>query len=80
MLVLLEHTDWSVFEEGCFNTYVDAIVGYINFCVETTVLAHIFRLYSNNKPWLSGEAIELIRERREAMRNCCGVEQTDQES
>ena len=70
LIASLELTDWSVFHDECLDTFVDSVVGYINFCVETTVPCKTVKIYPNNKPWICREVAEAIKQRRMAMHHC----------
>lgn len=61
-------TDWSILNDSTsLDLSVDVITCYIDFCVNCTIPKKTFRLFSNNKPWISREIVNLIQERRQLM-------------
>jgi hypothetical protein len=65
LIASLECTDWSVFFNECLDIFIDTVVGYINYCVETNIPKRSYKAYSNNKPWVCREVVEAIRRRRQ---------------
>jgi hypothetical protein len=60
-------TDWDILLEGAtLDEQVDVVTAYINFCVDTLVPSKEVRSYPNNKPWISREVGDVLRQRQQA--------------
>ena len=64
----LADTDWEVFDEENINLSCDVINDYIQFCVNMHVPTKCIKLYPNQKPWISKELRNLLKEKQIAFR------------
>ena len=63
-------TDWNVLLEGAsLDEQVDIITGYIKFCVDVVVPGKEVRSYPNNKPWITKEVADILRQRQQAFKD-----------
>ena len=62
-------TSWEVFDTTDINEQVEAVSGYINFCVDSVLPNRTFKVYSNDKPWFTSKLKKLIIQKRKAYRN-----------
>ncbi len=71
-----ECTQWSIFRDAatsgdCINLeeYTEAVLGFINKCTDDVTVKKSIKVYSTNKPWLTGEVCSLLRLRDAAFRS-----------
>lgn len=49
----LDATDWSVFKSEDLDQYCDAVIGYINFCIDLCIPRKVVKQYSNQNHGLT---------------------------
>ena len=51
----VESTNWSIIKDSAsdLNEYVESVMGYINFCVDSCIPTMTVQSYPNQKPWLN---------------------------
>ena len=63
-----DSTDWNVFIDACDNIdeLTDTVSSYVNFCELSCSTTKTVTCYSNEKPWISKEVRDTIKERQTA--------------
>ena len=63
-----ETTDWTIFSHQDLEVFTSAVLGYIQYCVNTATVDRQIRLFPNGKPCMNSEVRRLLWERNEAFR------------
>ena len=53
-------TQWETFDTPDINEWVGTVSSYIAFCVDSVIPTKSFKIYSNDKPWVSHSLKKLI--------------------
>ncbi len=64
-----DYTLWEVFNTPDINEQVVVVSDYVNFCVDSVIPTKTFKVYSNDKPWVSGKLKKLIIQNKKAFKN-----------
>ena len=64
-----ECTLWDVFDAQDINEQVVAVSDYICFCVDSVIPTKTYKVYSNDKPWVSGKLKNLSKRKKKAYQN-----------
>lgn len=64
-----ECTQWEIFSTDDINEQVETVTDYVNFCIDSVIPTKSFKVYPNDKPWVSKNLKTLINEKRKAHRN-----------
>ncbi|KAL8596932.1 hypothetical protein ACOMHN_062302 [Nucella lapillus] len=60
-------TNWDTLLEGAsLDENVDVVTSYIAFCINMIVPSKQVRSFSNNKPWVTKEVGDILRQRQQA--------------
>lgn len=62
-------TQWETFDTPDINERVGTVSGYIDFCVVSVIPTKAFKVYSNDKPWVSRSLKKLIIQKKKAYKN-----------
>ncbi|KAK0156641.1 hypothetical protein N1851_000116 [Merluccius polli] len=62
-------TEWSLFESRDLEEYTETVLSYISFCVENATITKRFRVFPNQKPWMTSAVQHLVRDRNSAFRS-----------
>ena len=63
-----ECTDWNSFMDSSesIDELVTVISEYINFCVDNIIPVRVVKSYPNQKPWISKELIDVLKQKKSA--------------
>ena len=58
-------TDWNMFRDfsNGIEAYTTLVIGFINKCIDDVVPTETVRTYPNQKPWITGNRVELVLSR-----------------
>ncbi|CAJ1076957.1 uncharacterized protein LOC125983400 [Xyrichtys novacula] len=65
----LDRTNWEVFLHHDLEIFTGSVLGYIQHCIATVTVEKQIRIYPNQKPWMTREVQQLLRERNTAFRS-----------
>ena len=61
-------TDWDIFEDGDLDVFTDTVLCYIKNCVDTVTVEKRIPVYPNQKPWMTREVKQLLKDRNTALK------------
>lgn len=64
-----ECTLWDTFESPDLDIHTNVVSDYINFCVESVLPSKTYKLFPNNKPWVSNKLKQLLNKKKLAYYN-----------
>ena len=64
-------TDWDLLfnSASSLDEATDAITRYVKFCVDTIIPCKTFKMFPNNKPWVTKELRDLLKVKNGALIN-----------
>lgn len=64
-----DRTNWDIFEHQDLEMFTDCVLCYIKHCIDTVTAVKCIQAYSNQKPWITREVRQLLKERNIAFRS-----------
>ena len=68
-----DRTCWEIFEDPDLEVFTDSVLCYIKNCIDIVTVDKCICLYPNQKPWMTREVQQLLKERNTAFRSGDGA-------